>query len=700
MYALLGIDTVLRITAALLFLFVAVPALARRRPAVLDRMEWFWWCLAAGMTLITVAGQILTLLNVFSAGTLLLVAAIVILTVRARVSGRSVTSILLDLYRAVVLFSLNILEGRVNVRRRLRRGLRNLRRSIGPALSASRWTLAGWAFIVAAAAAVRLYRPFVTANLGFSDTYVHLYLIRLLEQGRQVDPAWGPYPRGMHFLLYAIHELTNVDPILLMNFFGPIAGVLMTLAVADAARRLAGRFTAALVAGVLFATMIGGGIQYFLFGGSIATADAGEARTFIATAYRDLPPTSGEFDVLLTVFQRQTATLPQELAIVLLFPAVMFLFAASRAHGRVDEEHSEDSTADARTDRQPTTDNRQPFWHLSGYLFCTSAIAATHPGVVIPLILLSGVTVLVTRRHVKEALIAGAIGVVLGSTWMLGYIAYPNTGSRNIESASGSSSAAAYYFPFLRTGDTARIVTYVAITPFLIACVAVALALLARRRSAPAWTSLAVLTFTLTHVASRFGLPEIVEVRRNASWLAMAVAILLGVAMAELMRVRAVRFVAAVILAVWLTTVPLSGVQDKLVNYSGYSATAYAVIRIQRKLEPFTWTLITYGQEFPMVLGKGFHMAAVDFLDRYDPEATSLDIPTRHVFIAVEKTPHPFQINTWASRFSRADIEQRLQTWCFLYQLNHKDMRIFLDDEHVRVYAIERTPPAQGRIGP
>ena len=42
MYTLLGIDAVLRITAALLFVSVAVPALARRRPAELDRMEWFW----------------------------------------------------------------------------------------------------------------------------------------------------------------------------------------------------------------------------------------------------------------------------------------------------------------------------------------------------------------------------------------------------------------------------------------------------------------------------------------------------------------------------------------------------------------------------------------------------------------------------------------------------------------------------------
>lgn len=661
MYTLLGIDAVLRITAALLFLFVAVPRMARRRPEELDCLQWFWWCLAAGITLLTLAGQLLTLLNLFNAVTLLLAIAALVLAVRARHTGRPVTAILHDAYRAIVLLSLSTLEGRVHLRRRLRRVLRRLRASLPHTFGPSRWIVAGWAALLLVAAAVRLYRPFVTANLGYSDTYVHLYLVRLLEQGRQVDPAWGPYPRGMHFLLYAIHELTNVDAILLMNFFGPIAGILMTLAVADTARRLSGHFAAGLVAGLLFATMVGGGAQYFLFGGTIATERVDDARAFVQMPYGALAGSRAEFDVLLTVFQRQTATLPQEVAIVLLFPAAMFLL-----QGR-------------------------SWWHWTGYFFCTSAIAATHPGVAVPLVLLSGVTVLVRGVGIlRRALATGAAGIAAGSTWMLAYIVYPHVGSRDMQSASGAASTAAYYFPFLRSGDTAQLVTYVTITPFLIACVVLAVALLFRRRAALVWTALAAILFLLTHVASRFHLPEVVEVSRNASWLAMALAILVGVAAIELARFRAARAAIAVVLAVWMTTVPASGVHDKLVNYSGYSGTAYAVLEIQRKLEPFTWTLVTYGQEFPMVLGKGFHLAAADFLDRYDPAAPELDIPTPYVFIAVEKTPHPFQINTWAAKFSREDIERRLQTWCFLYQLHHRDMRVFLDDEHVRVYVIRR----------
>jgi hypothetical protein len=352
-------------------------------------------------------------------------------------------------------------------------------------------------------------------------------------------------------------------------------------------------------------------------------------------------------------------------------------------------------------------------WHLSGYFFCTAAIAAVHPGVAVPLILLSGSVVIATLpswRAIGAAMLAGAAAILLGSTWMLAYAAYPlRASSREIALASDAGSSAAYYFPFLRSGNDARVVTYVALTPFLLACVAIAILMLAVavwKRRAPAsapgtgaasgylFAALAALLFTFTHVASRYGLPEVVEVRRNVSWLAMSLAVLLGAASVVFLRVRVMKAAALLLAVLWLWRVPVTTASDRLIHYSGYSATAYAVLEIQRELEPFTWTLVTYGQEFPMVLGKGFHLAAADFLERYDPAQPRLDIPTPYVFIAVEKTAHPFEINTWAARFSRADVERRLQTWCFLYQRTHDDMRVYRDDEDVRVYMIHRNMEA------
>lgn len=694
MYALLGIDAVLRITAAVLFLFVAVPALARRRPEGLDRLQWFWWCAAGGMVALTIAGQLLTLLKVFSAVTLLVLIAVLIVTVRAARSGRRPSVLLRDWYRGLILVALHTLEGRVNVRRRIRRAWRRGRRSLLAVDPQSRRQVLAWTALIVVAAALRFYRPFKTANLGFSDTFVHLYLVRLLEQGQQVDPAWGPYPRGMHFLLMAIRELTNIDAILLMNFFGPVAGVLMTLAAADAARRLTRNAAAGLIAGALFATMIGGAQQYFLLGGSVATDRVGDAEAFVRLRYEEVPRSYGEFDVLATTFQRQTATLPQELALVFLFPAAMFLLTWLQ-RTRERPAGIEEQAARIRESR----------WHLSGYLLCTAVIAATHPGVAVPLVLLSAVTVVVARASLKEivvAMLAGAAGIVLGSTWMLAYFVYPPGGRADVRAANDTASTIAYYFPFMRTAEDARIVTFVAVTPFLVACVALAILMLlagiaVRRTSRVAfvWPSLAVLLFTCTHLASRYRFPEIVEVRRNAAWLAMAMAILLGVAAAELLRTRVTKAVAVALAVLWLWRVPIVNANDRMLEYSGYSSTAWAVLQIERDLEPFTWTLVTYGQEFPLVLGKGFHLAAVDFLDRYPPADPTLKIPTPYVFIAVEKTPHPFEVNTWAARFSRADIQRRLQTWCFLYQRTHNDMSIFRDDENVRVYVIRRNLQAR-----
>src|SRR5258708_11426694 len=265
MYWLLGIDTVLRSGGARAVLFGVVPALAGRRPASLGRMEWFWWNLGVGLTLLTLAGQLFTLLNIAGSLTYAILLAAIIIFGRARRRGVGPARLIADGYRAAVLLMLNVVDGRIDLRARVTNAMQALVQRVAAYLRDR--SLAVWSAIVAIAAITRFYRPFATANLGFSDTYVHLYLMRLLDEGRQVDPAWGPYPRGMHFLLLAIERLTNVDTILLMNFFGAFIGVLITLSVAYPPRRIARSNIAALVAGPGFATMIGGSHQYFTLGG-------------------------------------------------------------------------------------------------------------------------------------------------------------------------------------------------------------------------------------------------------------------------------------------------------------------------------------------------------------------------------------------------------------------------------------------------
>ena len=696
MYWLYGIDTVLRITAALVVLFVVLPALAWRRPASLTRLDWFFWNLGVGITLLTLAGQLFTLLNIAAAITYLALFATIVVLCRARRAGSPPLRWLRDVYRDAVLFALRVLDGSASIRESVTSRITDARRTTTHALREHRGSVLAWSAVIVAAAVTRLYRPFATANLGFSDTYVHLYLMRLLDQGRQVDPAWGPYPRGMHFLLLPIERLTNVDTILLMNFFGAFSGILLTLAAAYVAQRITRSTAAALIAGLLFATMIGGARQYFALGGSVSSRSASEARQMLSKTYEELAD-AGEFDVLLTAFQRQTSTLPQELAIVLLLPAALFL---------LDWFRSRDA------------------WRLSGFVGCTAAIAAIHSGVLVALVALcaaAAFAALLCRtcgvRDVMRGAMAGAIGVAAGSTWMLGFIRYRSIGGRETVSAGSHVGATAlYYFPFLRAfaGDaTGEETAYMTLTPFLVAIVIAAtvlvIAAVREREPLALWISLGTVFFVITHSASVLGIPEIIEVRRNATWLALSVAVLLGVTITAVAAHLPRRLhVAAPVLAIvlWFASVPNifgASMRERLLDYSGYGTTTYAVLRISQSLEPFTWTLVSYGQEYPMVLGRGFHLNGADFLEQFDPAESPLRIPTPHVFIAVEKRPHRFEINHWSTRFNRANVEERLQTWCMLYGMTHRDIRIFLDDENVRIYRIDRPAPqltqsAEGRL--
>ncbi|HKR66719.1 MAG TPA: hypothetical protein VJZ00_23530 [Thermoanaerobaculia bacterium] len=676
MYWLYGIDTVLRITAATVFLFVCVPALAWPRPESFTRLDWFFWNLGVGLTLLTLAGQLFTLFNIASALTYIVLFAAVIVVCRARRANAPPLRWIRDAYRETVLFALHVLDGRANLRRRSVDALRRFTQNARATLHAHQRGALAWSAIVLAAALTRFYRPFATANLGFSDTYVHLYLMRLLDAGRQVDPAWGPYPRGMHFLLLPIERLTNVEPILLMNFFGAFSGVLLTLSAAYAAQRITRRTSAALIAGLIFATMIGGARQYFALGGSVSSRSASEARALLGQPYEALA-NAGEFDVMLTAFQRQTSTLPQELAIVLLLPAALFLLDWLR-------------TRDA--------------WRLAGFMGCTSAIAAIHSGVVVALVALCAAAALAALlchvasvRNILHIAGAGAVAVLIGSTWMLGFLRY-----RSISPGSHAGATALYYFPFLRSfvGEGSDETAYMMLTPFLVAivivAVIVAIAAWRARESAALWIAIGTIFFIVTHAASVIGIPEIIEVRRNVTWLALAIAVLLGVAItaaAARLPARMHAYAPAVAIVLWLATLPnLFGgaMSARLLDYSGYGGTTYAVLRISQRLEPFTWTLVSYGQEYPMVLGRGFHLNGADFLEQFDPAESPLRIPTPNVFIAVEKTPHRFQINNWSTRFDRAAVEERLQTWCTLYRMTHGNMRVFLDDDHVRVYQIAR----------
>ncbi|HKS21447.1 MAG TPA: hypothetical protein VJZ76_01515, partial [Thermoanaerobaculia bacterium] len=126
-YALLSIDSVLRIALAMTLLFVVVPRLAWPRTPAENRLERFWWDFGVGLTLLTIAGQLLTLMKLYALPTLLLLCGAVILFGRAAYHHRRPLELLSAAQKWIVMAAINLLERRVNVRRRLRRAMRRLR---------------------------------------------------------------------------------------------------------------------------------------------------------------------------------------------------------------------------------------------------------------------------------------------------------------------------------------------------------------------------------------------------------------------------------------------------------------------------------------------------------------------------------------------------------------------------------------------
>ena len=700
-YFLQGLDTTLRIAVAGgVFLFV-VPSLLWPAPRGTPLVERVFWSLALGIVVLTGVGQLLCLPNAYSLPTLGLALLAVGLAIRWRRSGERPGPLLSRARDLFVVSLLNLVDGRVNVRRRLRRRFRRLRLRLAEAArtpDAVAWASA-WALLGAVALGLRAYRPFASLDLGLSDSYVHLYWLKLLEIGRQVDPSWGPYPRGLHFVLLAIRSLTNVDAVLLVNFFGAFVGTLMVAATAWLAFRVSGSRLAALAAGGLFATFVGGEGQYFALGGRFLldhvrwtglreAAFLGHDFVWLPESVRD-----GGYDLAFWVFQRQAATLPQELAVCLLIPAGLFL------HRFLEERRG---------------------WDLAGYGLSSAAIGATHPGVGLPLAVIVTACVVAafaTRHLTKEAfrrftvvsLVAGSAGF----SWALAFAVYPRTGGwisfapfldRLFASRDGGRdrSDTIAEIEVITTTTVAILVLLAASAVFVVACVAF------RRlplRGTRLMASLALGALLLVQLSENARLPALIHPDRNCVWLLMiGIAVTSAAVIGPLARVGLLlpaRFrphAAAALLAAgfgaWVAH--SEGLRpgffdEKLVDFTEHGAAPRALLSIVSRFDPYSWTVVTYGQEFPHVLGKGYHLDASDFLKRFDPFAPHVLVPTRHVLILAEKQPHPFEINAWRDEGSRAEIQGRLRAWCVLYQRSHGDMKVAWEDEDVQILMIERT---------
>jgi hypothetical protein len=125
------------------------------------------------------------------------------------------------------------------------------------------------------------------------------------------------------------------------------------------------------------------------------------------------------------------------------------------------------------------------------------------------------------------------------------------------------------------------------------------------------------------------------------------------------------------------------------INGVQYSDIPYYLYKIAHDNRPYTWTVVSYVQEYSKVLGKGYMVNVNDFILHYDPYRKYLEIPTPKVYIFVEDIPHKYTgKDEWLYRW-RGDIENRLKEWITLYSSTHTNIRIYGHTKLLTVYEID-----------
>ncbi len=120
-----------------------------------------------------------------------------------------------------------------------------------------------------------------------------------------------------------------------------------------------------------------------------------------------------------------------------------------------------------------------------------------------------------------------------------------------------------------------------------------------------------------------------------------------------------------------------------------YSPISWMLYTIKKEHKPYTWTVVSFIEEYPQVLGKGYFINSQDFIAHYDPIKSKL--PSQRIFIFVEDIPHTSHLSSeWYYRW-RDQITDNLKAWIALYSSTHHNIRLWKKSTFVSVYEIDNT---------
>lgn len=223
----------------------------------------------------------------------------------------------------------------------------------------------------------------------------------------------------------------------------------------------------------------------------------------------------------------------------------------------------------------------------------------------------------------------------------------------------------------------------------------------------------------LVYQAPRLGIHNVALMVRSGGFVAVAMAIALGVGWGTYVRLtaqatrwqalgRTVAAACTLLAAIWATRV--AAPQPAMPYKMQYNSSVQQYMRISRSYLPTSWLMISDEEGYALAFGVSWHLMLGDFLDHVSPTSPRLvyehperseELDYEAVFIFHERVPYDVPVDMARALIPRRiEEERRLLEWIEAYSAVHDNIQVFYEDEDIVVWLItqskERVWPGWG----
>ena len=616
-------------------------------------------------------------------------------------------------YYAAIVGILRVLDDQGAFWKRLKNRLYGWIRRCGrfTASPARWWMQAGTAILVCYALFLRLAVAFSTMAPAVPDMYQYFYWNQILMLNHLIDRVCGaPYPWGSPILLRSVNAFAQMNTVVLYSCFPVLMLGFSFFALYYFCNRIlepeAGSSHVFMLALLLFAVVIPSPLSQDFFGSVFKPLSPVISRFWGLSVYTGA---LGPKDEILTVYPkifslRYTNVLPYEMADGFALLLIYFLYRALVTRSGV---------------------------MLLLFGETLGIISALHPGVLIvllPTCLLLTIRVVASHGLDGRTFLKGCAalsgGMLVGNLWLLQLFEYglpTDVGAaapildkifRTHRGAADAALAAAR--PALQIVAPTLLQGLLALG----AIVLLGLGLRCRDRDqgvARSVIPLLTLGTLLLYFMPNLGLPRLVDQSRLQTTLALSYALTaaqfylqfleLGV-LSRILGARASGVSRLVVAGVVVACVMMTprylddAAYRRLATSLELPETSYYIYEIEDIFQPFSYTVVSYPEGFPLLISNGYHMNPMDLLTTVSPLKRQIDIPSELVFILVENAPvsNPGAGEYWYRW--RPDLMLKLKEWIIMYGAYHKNLRLWKQSKNLQVYMIDnrKAPAEDGQI--